>query len=612
MKDSIRQKGYLVVEKSAKDGIFYVQYADDSARLLTGCAPDALKGADAERVTQGLITRHIVLDDAHELWLLGTEEDHDECGRINDALQEALHAAEAANHAKSAFLSNMSHDIRTPMNAILGMSSIALAHIDEKSRVQDCLKKIHSASTHLMSLVNDVLDMSQIDSGKLAINEEKFSLAELLHDIVILVRPLAAQKEQAFRVNVHDISHEKLLGDPLHIRQVYVNILNNAVKYTQANGHIELELSEQMGRTRQEILLRMVCRDDGMGMSEEFLTKLFLPFERAGNTTLSKIEGTGLGLAITKRLVEEMHGTITVESKLNEGSCFTVDIPLNVAQIVEEQPPLPTGASVLIAGANTERRQLVVSYLREAGLEPIAVDSGTDAVMQLTTAQYENRMPCAFIVGETLSDLPMFEVTSHVRQLAGKDFPILLVSEADWGQIEYTATRAGINAFVPCPLFRSRLLDTLSALTQVHTEEDYNTEPQEEYSKLHVMLVEDNELNQEIAEDMLSSIGVSPELASDGSEALAKFADSPVGYYDLIFMDIQMPIMDGYEATRRIRALDRPDSKRVWIVAMTANAFVEDIKKSRASGMDEHCSKPIDLDRMEEILRRRLEKEHTK
>ena len=529
--------------------------------------------------------------------------------QVNERLKQALEAAEAANRAKSAFLSNMSHDIRTPMNAILGMASIGLSHIDEKARVQDCLLKIQTASTHLMSLVNDVLDMSRIDSGRMAINVEAFSLADLVHEIAVIMRPQAQQKNQSLQIVIGQIDREHLLGDPLRLRQIAVNIIGNAVKYTQEGGKICVTLLERAGEKtaagEESIWIDFSCEDNGIGMSSEFLEKIFIPFERVHNTTISKIEGTGLGMAIVKNLVEQMGGRIEVESKEGAGSRFQVTLPFVVSG-EEQRAAFVAGSAVLVAGSGEDRNRQLSEYLAESGLEPVCITAGLEAVTYLTEAQYEGRMPCAMLLGQELSDMPPLELAAHVRQLAGAAFPIIFVSEEYCAQIEYRAQRAGVNACVPCPLFKSRLLETLSGLLQANgTEEAENTE-QADYSRYHALLVEDNELNQEIAMELLSFTGIQVETADDGASALKRFIESPEGYFDIIFMDIQMPVMDGYEATRRIRALQRQDAQKVWIVAMTANAFVEDIRLSREAGMNEHCAKPVDPERLTEILRCRF------
>jgi len=517
-------------------------------------------------------------------------------------LEEALQAAEEANRAKSRFLANMSHDIRTPMNAIAGMTAIALSHIDEKTRVQDCLQKIQTASSHLMSLINDVLDMSRIDSGRLALNDEKFDLADLVHDVAVIVRPQAREKGQEFHLEIGRIRQEVLVGDPLRLRQIMVNIINNAVKYTPEKGRIVVSLSQR--KAPEKVWLDFICEDNGIGMSEEFLKRIFQPFERVRTAEVNRIEGTGLGMSIVKELVERMGGTISVESREGEGSRFTVALPFPDAAR-ETRTAFPSGQTVLAAEAGDAGR--LEDCLQELGLEPVRVRAGMEAVAWLTEAKWEGRMPCAMVLGQALADMPVLDAARHVRQLAGRDFPILLASEEDWASMEYQATRAGVSAFVPCPLFPNRLLSALSPL--LAGEQDAagaSAGPEEDYSAWRVLLVEDNALNQEIAVELLGMTGVQVETAGDGAQALEKFRASPEGWYDLIFMDVQMPVMDGYEATRQIRALPRPDAKRVWIVAMTANAFMEDVRLSQNAGMDEHVSKPVDLKRLQDILSRLL------
>ena len=527
------------------------------------------------------------------------------------SLEKSLQEAEEANRAKSIFLSNMSHDIRTPMNAIIGMTSIGLSHIDEKARVQDCLLKIKTSSTHLMSLVNDVLDMSRIDSGRLSLNEEEFSLADLVHDIAVIIRPQAAQKNQNLQIELGVIHEENLIGDPLHLRQILVNIIGNAVKYTQKEGDILIRICQRPDEPddsgHRQVWFDFMCKDNGMGMSQEFLKKIFLPFERVTNAATSKIEGTGLGMSIVKNLVDRMEGQIRAESQEGEGSTFYVTLPFKVALQEREELNLPKGQQILVAESMESRLPPILEYLKDGGLVPVHMKRGLDVVTWLTEEQYENRMPCAMLLGQELDDMAVLELATHVRHLAVQDFPILLVSESDWAQMEYQATRTGINAFVPCPLFKSRLLETISGLiNQEDMEDDPYASPDMDYSQYRVLLVEDVELNQEIAVEIFSLIGVQTDVADNGAQAVEKFAASPEGYYDVIFMDIQMPVLNGYEATRKIRQLSRADAESVWIVAMTANAFVEDIRLSREAGMNEHCSKPVDPERLQEILRNRL------
>ena len=530
----------------------------------------------------------------------------EELERANAELRAALHEAEEANQAKSRFLSNMSHDIRTPMNAIVGMTAIGLSHIDEKARVQDCLNKIQTASSHLMSLVNDVLDMSRIDSGRITLSEEELSLADLVHDVAVIVRPQAERKKQALHIQIADVTAEELVGDSLRLRQILVNIIGNAVKYTQEGGEIQVRFSQRPGPEGQ-VWLDFSCQDNGMGMSQEFLGKIFLPFERVRSAATRQIEGTGLGMSIVKRLVDTMGGVIAVESQEGKGSRFTVSLPLPVSPLGNREPNLPVGRTVLVAERRGEQVRQISDCLTRAGLTPVSLSTGIGAVTRLTEAQFEDHMPCALLLGQELEDMSPLDLAAHARQLAGPDFPILLATEDDWAQLEYRATRAGVNAFVPCPLFPSRLLAALSSLTSRSAGNGQDSQNSEEdFSGSRVLLVEDNELNQEIAMELLGMTGVQVEAAGDGAQAVAKFQNAPEGWFDLILMDIQMPVMDGYEAARRIRQLPRPDAQSVWIVAMTANAFVEDVRLARQAGMNEHISKPVDVDRLMEILRGQL------
>ena len=522
----------------------------------------------------------------------------EELERANAELRAALHEAEEANQAKSRFLSNMSHDIRTPMNAIVGMTAIGLSHIDEKARVQDCLNKIQTASSHLMSLVNDVLDMSRIDSGRITLSEEELSLADLVHDVAVIVRPQAERKKQALHIQIADVTAEELVGDSLRLRQILVNIIGNAVKYTQEGGEIQVRFSQRPGPEGR------VWLDFS---SQEFLGKIFLPFERVRSAATRQIEGTGLGMSIVKRLVDTMGGVIAVESQEGKGSRFTVSLPLPVSPLGNREPNLPVGRTVLVAERRSEQVRQISDCLTRAGLTPVSLSTGIGAVTRLTEAQFEDHMPCALLLGQELEDMSPLDLAAHARQLAGPDFPILLATEDDWAQLEYRATRAGVNAFVPCPLFPSRLLAALSSLTSRSAGNGQDSQNSEEdFSGSRVLLVEDNELNQEIAMELLGMTGVQVEAAGDGAQAVAKFQNAPEGWFDLILMDIQMPVMDGYEAARRIRQLPRPDAQSVWIVAMTANAFVEDVRLARQAGMNEHISKPVDVDRLMEILRGQL------
>jgi len=627
-KEMKAREGYIVVERN-REGRRKILYADSAACTAAGFAKETLAETNPEQLLEQLDALSVELDQEHELWILGAESQkasQEALEQQNKILEAALTEAEEANKAKSRFLSNMSHDIRTPMNAIMGMASIGLSHIDEKLRVQDCLNKIQTASSHLMSLVNDVLDMSRIDSGRMTLNEEEFSLADLLHDIMVIVRPQAEQKNQNLQVEIHQIHEEDLMGDPLRLRQILVNIIGNAVKYTQAEGNITVRFTQNTlkdstqtplesrtqetkgpGQGENKVWLDFQCEDNGIGMSKEFLKKICTPFERVQNALTSKIEGTGLGMSIVKNLVERMGGSMSVESEEGVGSSFRVMLPFAVAHGNRKNMELPVGETVLIAENRDDLAEQMEAYLQEGGLKSMCMKAGLKAVTWLTEAQYENHMPCALLLGQELADMSVLDLAAHVRQLAGREFPIILVSEEDWAQLEYRATRAGVNAFVPCPLFKSKLLQTLAELTNNGSDHDETyLNRKKDYSGYRVLLVEDVELNQEIAVELLSMTGVQVDVADNGARAVEMFEASPDGYYSVIFMDIQMPVMNGYEATKRIRQMTRQDAENVWIVAMTANAFVEDVRQEREAGMNEHISKPVDPVRLQEILFRQL------
>lgn len=610
----MEEKGYLVLEINS-GGKESVLYADENACTLAKLDKNNLTAFDPENAVKHLDISKINLDSSHELWILEKAGDKSKRNftlkKMNHDLENALKQAEEANKAKSVFLSNMSHDIRTPMNAIVGMTSIGLAHIDEKSRVQDCLNKIQTASAHLMSLVNDVLDMSRIDSGRLTLNDEEFSVADLVHDIAVIIRPQAAQKNHTLNLEISDIYNERLIGDTLRLRQILVNIISNSVKYTLDGGTINVKFYQKHDDSEQgqnkRVIFGFICEDNGIGMSADFLQRIFIPFERVNNSTTSKIVGTGLGMSIVKNLVDSMGGSIWVESEEGKGSRFKVEIPLIITVKSEAELTLPTGKNVLVVESKAALADKITQCLKEYNLVPICVDNGLEAVTLLTENKYEDNMPCAMLLGQEIHDMTVFELATHVRQLAGADFPIILVSEEDWAQIEYPATRAGINAFVPCPLFKSRLMEIISKLTaNSHSEDEDLASANFNFNNHRILLVEDVEINQEIMVELLSVTGVEVEVADNGKKAVEMFEASEIGYYDLIFMDIQMPVMDGYEATRRIRALDRSDAPTVWIVAMTANAFVEDIRRSVEAGMNEHCSKPVDPKRLNEIMQNRF------
>jgi len=522
------------------------------------------------------------------------------------ALQSALDAATSASQAKSQFLSNMSHDIRTPMNAIVGMTAIAAAHLDERERVMECLQKITLSSRHLLSLINDVLDMSKIESGKLSIKEEPFNFAELAAEVLELVRPQADAGQLEVDVRMSVLKNENVIGDPLRIRQVCINVLSNAVKYTPSGGQIQIEVRQEESSRRgyQKYVFR--CEDTGIGMSPEFLEHLFKPFERAQDSTSSKITGTGLGMAITKNLVDLMNGDIQVESQPGEGSVFTVTLPLKLQTAPQVEVPAEwVGVHSLIVDDDRQTCENAAELLENMGLRAQFVTEGRKAVECAVQAQETDDPYELMIIDWKMPDMNGVEVARRVRATIGPEIPLIVLSAYDWSEIESEAREAGVTAFLSKPFYRSKicyLLSELSGEKEYVNPVEYTYNP-EDFAGKRVLLAEDNEINREIARTLITEMGVTCiDEACDGAEAVKMVARSGEGYYDLILMDIQMPRLDGYEAARAIRNLERRDVLTLPIVAMTANAFEEDVQEAMRAGMNAHFAKPVDTNVLEQLL----------
>ena len=518
------------------------------------------------------------------------------------SLRAELAEAKNANAAKEEFLSNMSHDIRTPMNAIIGMTALAKKHIDEKARVMDALNKIDVASSHLLGLISDILDMSRINSGKMKISDEQFSLSDLLHDTLTIIRPQMAKKNHAFTFRVDDMPEETLRGDPMRLRQIYVNIISNAVKYTNDGGNITVAVTEEMEEDRCTLCLS--CTDNGIGMSPDFLDRIFDPFERVSSSTISRIEGTGLGMSIVKKLVDAMEGSIRIESELGAGTSVTVRIPLRVVELPLHTEAL-AGKHVLVIEADREQQDIYRRYLSAGDIDYRIVSSSSEAIQALTDADYRGETFHAVILGKKDEGSgSVFDIASYLSQ----SFPqlaLILIGDHNWEEIEYRANRCGIRHFLPLPVFRKTLLNGLNdALSSAAGEEQASGSP--DLSGKHILLVEDNIINREITLELLSMTNASVDTAEDGSKAVEAFESAGEGYYDLILMDIQMPVMDGYVAARAIRSSKRADAGSVRIIAMTANTFAEDVARARDAGMDGHLAKPIDIPLLMQVLRQIL------
>lgn len=519
-----------------------------------------------------------------------------------DALRDAYRAAQMANTAKTDFLSNMSHDIRTPMNAIIGMTAIAGANIKNTERVQDCLEKINRSSRHLLGLINEVLDMSRIESGRVNLVEDNFSLADVIQNVLDLCQPMIREKGHRVNVNIGQVQHENLVGDMERLQQVFVNLLSNAIKYTPDGGNIDLEIKEQEFYVPGISLFQFVFRDNGIGMSQEFLEHIFEPFSRARDSRINKIQGTGLGMSISENIVHMMNGTIQVESVLGEGSCFYVDIPLLLQEGEEETVPELENLSVLVVDDDLAICESACLLLKQIGMRGKWVNSGADAVKEIVRAQQQYDRYFAVILDWKMPDMNGLETTRAIRRAVGDDIPIIIVSAYDYSEVEQDLIDAGVNGFITKPLFKSRMVQIFRKLVDNQELTENLPEAAASLSGRRVLLVEDNELNREIAGEILAMVGAEVEMAENGREAVEKFAASPCNYYDVILMDIQMPVMSGYEASQRIRSMDREDAAATVILALTANAFLEDVIESQRAGINEHISKPVSAEKLYSVI----------
>lgn len=523
------------------------------------------------------------------------------------ALQSAFDAAETANRAKTDFLSNMSHDIRTPMNGIIGMTAIASAHIDDKERVQDCLKKITHASKHLLSLINEVLDMSKIESGKVDLVEEEFNLSDLIDNLLTMTNSQIAEHHHELSVNISGVTHEAVVGDSLRIQKVFTNLMGNAVKYTPDGGKIKLSITEKPCNQARVGCYEVIFEDNGIGMSEEFQDCIFEPFARAGDDShVNKVQGTGLGMTISRNIVRMMGGDIKVESKLGVGSRFIVTMYLKFQETEVVQYEKFVDLDVLVADDDALSLESCCGMLNDLGMKAEGVSTGMEAVEQVVLHHQQRRDYFACIIDWRMPDMDGIATTRAIRKTVGKDVPIIIISAYDWSDIEQEARTAGADAFISKPLFRSRLVKTFSSLVGGDDFEEQETPfvalEAIDLKGSRALLVEDNELNAEIATEILEMTGLAVEHVGDGVEAVDKMAECEDGYYDMIFMDIQMPRMNGYDAARAIRTMDRNYCRQVPIIAMTANAFAEDVHAAKTAGMNEHIAKPLDLNTLAKIL----------
>lgn len=524
----------------------------------------------------------------------------------NKQLAEALQVAQIANNSKTTFLSNMSHDIRTPMNAILGFTSLLAKEADNVVKVKEYTKKITASGQHLLSLINDVLDVSKIESGKVVLTIGEFTLSSMISSVDAIIRPAAEARGQIFEVTVTGVKHEYLIGDETRINQILINLLSNAVKYTQEGGNIWLRIIGLEQRSSQYEHIRIEVEDNGYGMTPEYLEVIFDAFTRAENSTTNKVQGTGLGMAITKNIVKLMGGTIEVASEVDKGSCFTVDLELRIPEeVVDEQFWKEHGVSRMFVIDDEEDILDNVQMLMED--TPVSVDvscSSEEGIRQICDACEQGNPYHMILLDWNMPEMNGIETARQIREKLSEHIPILLLTSYDWDELEEEAEQAGVDGFLSKPFFVSAFKEKVRELQFGVSGEGQKEEEAQDYSLegRNFLVAEDNEINSEILSEVLNGEGASCEIAENGELALERFSRAEMDEFDAILMDVQMPVMNGYEATRAIRALEREDAKTIPIIAMTANAFAEDVKDALAAGMNAHIAKPIDMESIKKTL----------
>ncbi|MBR6029680.1 MAG: response regulator [Clostridia bacterium] len=523
-------------------------------------------------------------------------------------LRSAMEAANASSKAKSDFLASMSHDMRTPMNGIIGMTAIAATHIDDRERVADCLKKITDSSSHLLSLINEVLDMNKIESGKVDLLEEDFDLAGLLDSVLTMTRPQIEARRHQLQVHIENVTHEKVVGDSTRVREILVNLLSNAIKYTPDGGRITCFLTERPSNLPDIGLYEFAIEDTGIGMTPEFMQHIFEPFARADDKAAQNQQGTGLGMAITRNIVRMMGGDIQVESVYGVGSKFTVTIYLRLQEADTSVNEAFADLHVLVADDDPVSCESACCILNDLGMNSEWALSGKAAVERVSIRREQGRDFYAVIIDWKMPDMNGLETTRAIRRAVGSDLPIIVISAYDWSDIEAEARAAGVSAFISKPLFKTKFVRVFQSLVG-QGEGRQEAKPLKKLEELQfegkrILLAEDNPINAEIAVHILQMTGLAVDHVENGEEAVDKFRSSPSGKYALIFMDIQMPRMNGYDAARAIRRLEKIGSQPIPIIAMTANAFEDDRQNAFKAGMNGHIAKPLNFDELSAVLQR--------
>ncbi len=609
---------------------FYIEkfvFEEDKERMLESLSLERLKRELIENLTYYVSYRAYVGEEVNYFqvkvvrtgeWeerhsvVLGIRNVDEETRREmkkKELLEDALAQANRASKAKSVFLSNMSHDIRTPMNAIVGFTSLAITHIDRKEHVEEYLKKIQTSGNHLLSLINDVLDMSRIESGKITLDEQPCSLPDILHGLRSIVQADIRAKQQELYIDTVDVLDEDIYCDRLRLNQVLLNLIGNAIKYTGAGGIVSVRITEKAGAPEGYANYEFCIKDTGIGMSQEFVEHIFEPFERERTSTVSGIQGTGLGMAITKNIVDMMNGSIEVKSQQNVGTEVTVAFTFRCNIGTKEIPDIPElkGCRALVVDDDFNACDSVSYMLQQIGLRAEWTLSGKEAVLRTRQAVMRKNAYHVYIVDWLLPDMNGVEVVRRIRKETKTDVPIIILTAYDWSEIEQEAKEAGVSAFCSKPLFLSELQRCLKYVVNGgEKQEKKGKKEQEKLRSGRILLAEDNELNQEIATAILEEAGFLVEVAKDGQTAVDMVKNSEPDYYRVVLMDVQMPVMGGYEATRTIRGLEDKKQASIPIVAMTANAFDEDRREALQCGMDGHITKPIDMknlfDTLDEIL----------
>ena len=601
-RDMIRRifTGDTLIQELQTRGIYYLNYRTVCMGEIRYFQMKAVPIGE-ERLSRGVVIGFRCVD----------EETRAEMEKKN-LLEDALAQANRASKAKSVFLSNMSHDIRTPMNAIIGFTALASTHLDNREQVEEYLKKIMTSGNHLLSLINDVLDMSRIESGKMYLDEKPCSLPDILHGLRSIVQADVHAKQLELYMDAVDVIHEDILCDRLRLNQILLNLLGNSIKYTPAGGIVSIRVMEKPSAPAGHASYEFSVRDTGIGMSEEFVAHIFEPFERERNSTTSGIQGTGLGMAITRNIVEMMNGSIHVKSRQGVGTEFTVGLTFRLCSDEKQPTTIPelSGCRALVVDDDFNTCDSVSCMLQQIGMRAEWTLSGKEAVLRTRQAVMRRDHYSVYIIDWLLPDMNGIEVTRRIRKECGDEVPIIVLTAYDWADIEEEAMEAGVTAFCGKPLFLSELRDCL--LSIVGTEETPEVQDPSSVQPLdlgRILLAEDNELNQEIAQAILEEAGFTVEIAENGQIALDLLTRAEPDYYQLILMDVQMPVMNGYEATRAIRSMENPALSSIPILAMTANAFEEDKQTALKCGMNGHISKPIDiaklLETLENVLRNR-------